>query len=246
MKLLSSLYLKISKKRFAKTFKPIGHKKRRNLLVSLPTESSDFVKVLPFIQSLKKIGSIVLLVPEKVKNILQLIKPHMYEKITYVKPAMVLSKEFKLIKERLEGKSFHYLIELNKPANIALPYLVETNKRICFYEADTYPYYNIMVKDGMKSLYEFFNIQAGNPNYLFQFKAGEIKKSVKKLNKKKPLLVVNGGNDIPWDHDRIIIGQDVQPSDPDVYKYVYYADAYTGHHDGLYELAKLFHKEILE
>jgi len=246
MRIFTELYLRLSKNRFRKTFKPLGIKKRRNFLVSVPCNESDFLKTLPFINGLKKLGSIVLLISNDLKNIYQCIKPEIFEAIFYDRPTILFTREYKNLKERLSTRRFHFLVELNKPANISLPYLTPIEKRICFYDRDKFPYYNIMIKNSITSLHEFFNIKETNPELLFQFSKRDLKKIVKKMNKKEPLLFVNGRNSISWEGDKIIVGENIAASDPEIFGILYICNAYCGKCDILYEFAKVCKKQIFQ
>ncbi len=245
MNIFAGLYLKLSKNRFQKTFKPLGIKKRRNFLISAPCNVGDFLQALPFINGLKKMGTIVMLASKDLKNIYRYIKPNIFETIFYEKPSTLFSKEYKDLKKRLGERHFHFLIELNKPANISLPYLTPVERRICFYEKDNFPYYNIMIKDSVNSLNEFFDIKETNPQNLFHFSKRDLQRTLKKFNKKRPLLLVNSVDNISWQGDKIIVGQNIANSDPEIYGILYLCDAYYGRYDTLYEFAKLFNKQIL-
>lgn len=246
MNIFTELYLKLSKNRFRKTFKPLGIKKRRHFLVSAPYNEGDFIKALPFIDGLKKLGSIVMLVSYNLKNIYQFIRPHIFEPIFCESPTELFTKEYNGLKEKLGERRFHFLVELNKPANISLPYLTPIEKRICFYDEKKFPYYNIMIKDSIASLYDFFDIKETNPQLLFNFSKRDLRKFLKKLNKKEPLLFVNGRNNVSWEGDRIIVGENILASDPEIYGMLYICDAYSGRDDTLCEFAKLFKKPILQ
>lgn len=246
MTIFAELYLRLSKNRFRKTFKPLGIKKRRNFLVSMPCDESDFLKTLPFINGLRKLGSIVLLLSDDSKNIYQHIKPELFEAIFFDKPTMLFTKEYKSLKERLSTRRFHFLVELNKPANIALPYLTPVEKRICFYDRDKFPYYNIMIKDSITSLHQFFNIKESNLELLFQFSKRDLKKVLREMKKKEPLLFVNGKDSVSWEGDKIIVGENIAASDPIIFGILYLCDAYCGQRDTLYEFARVLKKRILQ
>lgn len=246
MNFLKSFYLSISKHRFTKKFKPLGYKKRRRLLVSLPADASGFVKILPFVHGLSRHGSLVTLVPHTVDPICQGVKTDKWEIIIYKSPTDILSKEHRRVKELLAKKKFHYLIELNKPANRALAYLSDVPKRICFYDETSFPYYNIMIKDSVDAFGQFFNVQASTAKQIFRFIIGERKNFLTHLGKKRPLLFVNGVTQIGWKDDTLIVGKDISPSDPEIYEALYFADAYCGKRDVFYEFAKLCDKQIME
>lgn len=246
MNIFAALYLKLSKKRFHKTFRPMGIEKKRNFLVSAPVNVSDFLKTLTFLVGLKKLGTIVMLMPKNLRSISRFMKPNIFETIFYEKPTRLFSKEHKRLKTQLANRNFHFIIELNKPANISLPYLTSVEKRICFYEKNNFPYYNIMIKENINSLTEFFNIKDNNPQNLFHFYARDLKKILKKFGKKRPILFVNGKNNIMWEGSKIIVGKDISSSDLEAYKILYLSDAYHGRCDALYEFAKIFNKKIIE
>lgn len=245
MNIFTELYLKLSKNRFRKTFKPLGIKKRRNFLVSAPCNEGDFIKALPFIDGLKKLGSIVMLVSHNLKNIYQCMRPHIFEPIFCESSTEIFTKEYNVLKEKLGERRFHFLVELNKPANISLPYLTPIEKRVCFYDRNKFPYYNIMIKDSITSLNDFFEIKESNPQLLFHFSKRDLRKVIRKLNKKEPLLFVNGRDDVSWEGDRIIVGENIAVSDPEIYGILYICDAYCGKNDTLFEFAKLFKKPVL-
>jgi hypothetical protein len=246
MNFLKSFYLSISKHRFTKKFKPLGYKKRRKFLVSMPADASGFVKILPFVHGLARYGSMVTLVPNTVESLCQGVKADKWEIITYRSPTDILSREHKRVKELLVKKKFHYLIELNKPANRALAYLSDVPKRICFYDETAFPYYNIMIKDSVDALGQFFNVKASTAKQIFRFLISERKDYLARLGKKRPLLFVNGVTQIGWKGDTLIAGKDIPLSDPGIYEALYFADAYCGKRDVFYEFAKLCDKQIME
>ncbi len=246
MNIFGELYLKLSKNRFRKTFKPLGIKRRRQFLVSAPCNEGDFVKALPFINGLKKMGSIVMLLSHNLAKIYQYIKPQLFESIFCESPAEIFTKEYNGLKEKLGERRFHFLVELNRPANISLPYLTPIEKRICFYDKNKFPYYNIMIKDSITSLSDFFDIKETDPQLLFHFSKRDLRKLLKKMNKKGPFLFANGRHDVSWQGDKIIVGKDIAVSDPEIYGILYICDAYCGKDDTLFEFAKLFKKSILQ
>jgi hypothetical protein len=177
---------------------------------------------------------------------LNIIKTNAFQTIFFEEPFHIFSKDFKYLKEQLGQKKFHFLIELNVPANISLPYLVSSERRICFYDKNKYPYFNILVKNDINVLNQFFNIKKCDPQKLFRFYAREVKKLTKKINKKRPLLFVNAENNIPWEGDKIIMGRDFTLPITEAFQMLYISDAYYGKRDVFYELAKVFNKNIIE
>jgi len=246
MSVFTNIYLNFSKRKFLKPFKPLSTKKRRSFLVSAPTQAAEFVKVIPYVTGLKKIGDIVMIAPQRHETICSFIKPKNFQIIFYNIPPLVLSKEYDGLKKQLSQKRFHYIIELNKPANISLPYLTTTERRICLYDQTKFPYYNIMLRDSAESLCSLFKTKKYDPKKIFTFNVRDIKSTMKKYKKKRPLLFVNGTDKIDWQGDTITIGKDISAGSPEAYKLLVGADAYSGQHDVFYEFAKLFSREILE
>ncbi len=245
MNIFAGFYLKISKSRFRKEFKPLKQKKKKNYLVSLPDSEVHFVKTLPFLEGLKRKGKVVLLAHKKLESICNFLRARAFEILYYEKTTAIFSKEYNNLKTKLNTRRFQTMIELNTPANLSLPYLVPAETRVCFYDEGTFPYYNIMIKGDIVILNEFFDIKEPHPQKLFSFSAREYNKVLSRLNKHKPVLLVNGGQDIQWEGDKIVVGQTIPFSSPEVYEILYFCDAYTGNEDALFEFAKLFEKRIL-
>jgi hypothetical protein len=183
--------------------------------------------------------------PKTLQTIYRFIKRNTFQTIFYEKTPALFSKEHTTLKEQLSKKHFNVLIELNVPANIALPYFVPAEKRICLCEKNNFPYYNILIRDGFNALGEFFQIKKSNPQDMFQFRASSLKKLSKKFDKKRPLLFVNTEIDTKWDGYKLQIGKDVSQTDARAYEMLYLADAYYGEHDAFYEFAKIFNKKIV-
>lgn len=245
MSILKNLYINISQGRFRKKFKPLARAKKGNYLVSLPDDEKRFVQVLTFLDGLKRMGTVVLLSPRRLEPICTCLKTKVFEILYYEKTAAVFSKEYKKIKSKLDERHFHTIIELNKPANLSLPYLTPAEMRICFYDDGTFPYYNFMIKGTISTLCEFFNIGLTHPKKLFHFSVRQYNKLIKRLEKQKPILLVNNDHDITWEGDKIIVGETLPASSPELYEALYFCDAYYGHHDALFEFAKVFEKRVL-
>lgn len=246
MNFLKSFYLSLSRQRFVKKFKPLGYTKRRKFLVSLPADASGFIKILPFVHGLARLGSMAVLAPQTVLPLCESVKAHKWDIIPYKPPTDIMSKEYRRIKQMLEKKKFHYLIELNKPANRAFAYVSDVPKRICFYDETAFPYYNIMIKDSVTALGQFFDVKASTSKQIFRYLMSDRKDFLARLGKKQPLLIVNGVTQIGWKGDTLTVGKDLSSSDPTIYEALYFADAYCGKQDVLYEFAKLCKKQIIE
>jgi len=242
--IIQSLYLRLSRNEFIKSFKPIGYEKNANYLVSVPRNAKDFIKSLSFLAGLKKTGRVVLLLPKTFGDLIDLFKSDLFETIYYENAPTIFSQEFKILKNLLKKRNFNSLIELNVPANISLPYLVDVKRRISFYDEKIFPYYNILVKGDASAMNDFFQFRKMNPQILFKFHISESKKILKKLNKKKPLLFVNGDNDIQWEGAKFILGKD-SLSINEIYKILYLCNTYYGKDDEFCEFARIFDKKII-
>lgn len=240
------LYLKLSKKRFARPFKPLGTKKKLWHLVSVPEKPADFFKAASFLVGLSKIGNVIILMPKTLETIRSFMKAKQFEVILYEKKPSLFSEDYKRIAVQLGNRHFHFLIELNQPANVSLPYLGHIQRRVSFFDKSILPYYNILVKDSYTSLLEFFDIQSANGQEMFHFYSRDLKATEKKLNISHPLLFVNEAATIDWDGKSIFVGKDIQADDPAIWKVLYVADAYHGKQDAFYEFARLHNKNILE
>lgn len=253
MSLFLPLYLRLTKNRFVKPFKPLASKKRVNYLISSPHNLADFLKTLPFLGDLRDtLGKVFLLMPRAFASIIEILTPDLFETIYYKNQPVLFSKEAKILKEKLSERDFYSLIELNVPANISLPYLFPAEKRISFYDEKCYPFYNILIKGNIAVLQDFFKIKKKNPERLFKFYKADLKKIEAKLHKQRPLLFVNpvpkpelaDGVNISWSGDKFVRGEG-DFSLIDTYKILYLGDAYYGQDDEFLELAKIFNKKII-
>jgi hypothetical protein len=213
--------------------------------VSAPNNARDFFRASSFLTGLNKVGNVVLLMPQGLEQIRSFMKPKQFEIIIYEKCPTLFSEDFKRVAVQLGQRYFHFLIELNKPANPSLPYLGNFQRRVSFYDRSNFPYYNILMKDDYTSLSEFFNIESQNGNDMFHFYSRDLKALEKKLGKPRPLLFVNGVEDIEWKGGKIVLGQDIMADDTAVWKTLYIADAYCGEQDAFYEFACINKKKIL-
>ena len=245
MSILRSFYIRISRARFRKKFKPLATKKKRNYLVSLPADEQRFAQTLTFLDGLKRMGTAVLLSPRQLEPICTRLRTKAFKILYYEKSAELFSKEFKKIKDELSECHFHTIIELNEPANLSLPYLVPAEMRVCFYADGAFPYYNLMIKGSIVALCEFFNIGATHPKKLFHFSVRQYNKLISRLKKQKPVLLVNSDRDIAWEGGKIIVGKTIPASSPELYEVLYFCDAYYGNQDMLFEFAKVFEKRVL-
>lgn len=244
MNILMPFYLKLSKKRFSRSFKPLGTKRKLWHLVSVPEDPAEFFKAAPFLMGLSKIGSVVMLMPKSLETIRSFMKAKQFEVILYEKKPSLFSEDYKRVAVQLGNRHFHFLIELNQPANVSLPYLGNIQRRVSFFDKRILPYYNILVKGSYASLLEFFDIQSSGGQEMFHFYSRDLKATERKLNVSHPLLFVNEDDKIEWEGKTIVVGKDIMVDDPAVWKVLYVADAYYGKQDAFYEFAVLYNKEI--
>jgi hypothetical protein len=228
-----------------KTFHPCVMSKKSSYLISAPHKITDFIKSFPFLAGLQSRGTCVILMPRALETIYALMKQDIFRTIFYDNVPLLFSREYKMLKQQLEHEQFHYLIELNKPANISLPYLTPIEKRICLCDRNNFPYFNIFIKEGFSTLSDFFEIEDSDPHNLFHFNTNRVRVKKRKWSKKGPVLFVNKSNDIEWEGYKVTVGKDVQSSDAEAYEFLYLADAYYGVQDEFYEFAVMFDKKII-
>lgn len=246
MSIFTTLRLSLTKKRFIKQFHPLGMKKKRTFLVSVPQESDAVMETLSFLGGLRTWGRVLVLIPNSVNNLYYFMKENHYERFVYERSGQNAGKSRKSLMENLKKHRFHFLIELNKPADTSLPYVTSIEKRVCFYNKDTYPYYNILIKNGFTSLNEFFTIKKINPAKVLSFVGRTKSKVLSRYGKRKPLCIINGALPKVWQGDTMVIGSEITRSDPELVSVIHSADSYCGAHDILYDFAKLFKKTIIE
>jgi hypothetical protein len=246
MSIFLPLYLRFSQKRFRRPFKPLGMAKKQWYLISAPDDTERFFRAYPFIFRLSRIGNVVLLMPKNLEHIRSLIKPKQFDIVLYEKPPALFSEDYKRVSLQLGERYFHFLIELNEPANRSLPYLSNFQRRVAFYNEDNFPFFNIQVKNGYTSLHEFFNIEAESTEDMFHFYSRNLKSIKKKLHKARPLLFINDALDVEWKGGKVILGKDIMPDDPNIWAVLYVADAYKGIQDAFCEFARINGKEILD
>jgi len=245
MSIFTGLKMVWQKRRLNKQFRPLGIKKRRTFLVSVPSEPDQVMDTLSFLGGLKTWGQVTVLVPECVHHFYTWLPKKYFTDLVYPKPVRRFGKEARRLQERLTERKFHFLIELNKPVNLSLPFLVSAERRICFFDTANYPFYNIMMKDDYISLHEFFNITKVDPVKVISF-AKKTKSQIRKAyGKRKPLCLVNGSVPTTWSGDMIILKKDIPHTHADVLCLLYCAEAYCGQHDVLYEFARAYGKQII-
>jgi len=246
MSIFDRLQVALSKKNFQRQFHPLGLKKRRTLLVSVPSEPAQIMTTLSFLGGLKKWGQIIALIPHAVHQFYYWLPKKYYTTIVYENPGRYLGKEKKILRQQLQGHTIHFLVELNSLVNLSFPNLSVIEKRICFYDMKNYPYYNIMMKDGFSALHEFFDIKRANPAKVVSFSGHSKTKVRTAYGKRKPLCLVNGPLPPEWAGDTIVVGKDIPATHPDILCLLYFSEAYYGKRDILYEFACVFKKKIVD
>lgn len=244
MKIFIPWYLKMTRNKFTRAFKPMEMRKKSAFFVSAPLALKDFVPALPFLDNLHGLGSVTIFLPRAFEVFTRHLKPDLFEFLFFDKVPLLLSREFKAWQENFKDRQFESLIDINQPANIHLPYLVRAEKRFAFYDPKAYPYYNILIKGALKAFQDFFHLDKPNPKKIFHITETETRKIERKLGKKRPLLFVAGPDDRVWEGDKFILGRDFLP-DTDIAKIIYLCDAYYGPDDEWREVAKLFDKPVL-
>lgn len=252
MNIFRNFYLKTNKYKLYKPFKPLGFKRKEKFLVSTPVKVKDFLKLLPFLGGLRKLGEVVLLAPQSFVPFLKMFKAKIFQCIYWSKVPEVLTQEFDFLKRELENYNCSWLIELNPDANLALPSLINVERRVAFYDTKNFPYYNILIKDGIDSLVSFFQISSVAPEALFKFNKIELKNISKNLPVERPLLFVNTDEkrtfvkpeSLKWTGS-IVSGNKSAEDIELLYKKLYLCDAYYGPDDEFCEMARIFKKEII-
>jgi|GEM_PF-705746 len=252
MNLIRTFYLKTIRHKFYKPFKPLGLKKRDIFLISVPFKIKDFLKILPFLGGIRKLGNVILLVPQAFAPYIKMFKSKTFQSIYWTKIPQMLTREFDFLKRELINYQCNWLIELNQDANLALPSLIDVEKRIAFYNPKKFPYYNILIKEGIESLISFFQISVIEPDTLFKFNKLELKSISKNLPSQRPFLFVNTSDvrtfvkpeGLIWSGS-IVMHNKTAENIEEVCKKIYLCDGYYGPDDEFCEIARIFKKEII-
>ncbi|MGB9720300.1 MAG: hypothetical protein ACPL28_02315 [bacterium] len=249
MNFIQRIYLKTVRDKLNRPFKPLGIKKRDVFLVSTPYAVKDFLKMLPLLGGLRKLGSVILLVPETFMSFIKMFKSNTFHVIYWKKIPQIMTREYDLLKKELKNYQCNWLIELNENANLSLPGLIDVPKRIAFYGQKNFPYYNILVKNGIDSLINFLQIQLVEPHTLFKFNKLELKALSKSLPGNHPLLFFNTIRDsesekIEWSGSIVVYNKAAEGIE-EACKKIFLCDAYLGPDDEFCEIARIFKKEII-
>lgn len=239
MSIFLPLYLRMTKNRFRRQFNPLCDAGKHACLVSMPSDAAGFIRALPFVLGLSKTDTVVLLLPKNLEGLYSIITIKKCETVFYEKRPAVFSAEYRRLHEQLGERKFDFLIELSTPPNTSLPHLYRVERRVTFFDTNSFPYYNILIKDGYASLMRFFGISEESTKGIFHFQNRDLRAVEKRLGKARPLLFVNEHDPVGWDGGRIVLGTDVMPEDLVVWKMLYIADAYCGARDAFYEFAVL-------
>ncbi|MGQ9464889.1 MAG: hypothetical protein ACUVQ4_04185 [bacterium] len=252
MNILRTIYLKTIRYKLYKSFKPLGFKKGEDFLISTPTKIKDFLKLLPFLGGIRKMGNVILLVPQTFAPFIKMFRTRTFQSIYWSKIPLIFTREFDLLKQELENYQCNWLIELNENANIALPSLVNAERRVAFYNQRNFPYYNILIKGGIESLVNFFQIPVVEPQTLFKFNKLELRSIFKHLAGQPPFLFVNASETeqfvkpetVEWQGGIVVVNKSKDDVET-MCKKLYLCNAYYGPDDEFCELARIFKKNII-
>lgn len=250
MNLIRNLYLKTQRHKFYRPFKPIGIGRRESFFIAPAENIKEFFKALPFIAGIRKLGSVMLFVPEVFMPYIKNFRVNYFQIIFYKEFPQVLTREFDILKNEIKKISFNWLIELNHRANLNLPNLVNAEKRVTFYDKKNFPYYNILIKGGIEALVNFFQISLVDPVSLFKFNKLELKGILKGLPQEQPRLFFNEADKGAEELERLkwqggIVYHKKNDDIEKGLKELYLCDAYFGPDDEFCEIAKIFKKEII-
>ncbi|MCX7995097.1 MAG: hypothetical protein N3A65_04940 [candidate division WOR-3 bacterium] len=251
MDLIRRIYIKFQKPKFLKPFRPIGITKKENFVIIPSEKIKDFFKLLPFLAGIRKLGNVILLVPEAFSYYIKCLRTNYFQVIYYQKVPQILTREYNLIKNELNKISHSWFINLNPDADISFSTLTKSERRVAFYNKKLFPYYNILVKGGLESLINFFQIQLVDPLSLFRLNKSELKMILKELPQKKPRLFFNqieenlkALDETSW-NGSVVYCKKIKDEIENDLKKLYLCDAYFGPDDEMCELARIFKKEII-
>ncbi len=253
MNIIQRFYLASIRKKLARSFKPLGLKRRDLYFVSVPHKIKDFLRTLPFLAGLRRSGNVMLFLPETYAPVVRLFKPNLFNAVYWTKIPQVLTREFDSLKKMLENYHFNWLIELNPEANLALPSLVEVERRVTYYNPKYFPYYNILIKGGFEVLMSFFNILNVDSGKLFKFSKLELKDIAKSIPGIRPVVFVNitdrhkfvKPEGTEWSGSIVFCEKEKTPVDEAIKK-LFLCDSYYGVDDEFCEFARIFNKPIIE
>ncbi len=251
MKLIRALYLKTQQHKFFRPFKPLGIGRRENFFIAPGDNIKEFFKKLSFIAGIRKLGGVILFVPEFFAPYIRMFRANYFQVVYYKELPNVLTREFNQLKSELKKTTFSWLIDLNDRANLNLPNLVNAEKRVAFYDKKNFPFYNILVKGGIESLINFFQIPCVDPISIIKFNKLELRGMLKYLTSEQPRLFLNsmdkdasGIAGLNWQGGIVYHNKDDDIEKG--LKKLYLCDAYYGPDDELCEIARIFKKTIIE
>ncbi|MEO0136032.1 MAG: hypothetical protein ABIL40_04825 [candidate division WOR-3 bacterium] len=250
MDLIRQVYLKFQKKKFNKPFHPVGVARKESFLIVPSERIKEFLGSLSFIAGMRKLGEVLLLLPETFGIYLESFRVNFFQIIYYRRAPQILTREFKELKNQLSKISCRWLIDLNPEPNLSLPVLVPVEKRVAFYNQKSFPLYNILIKGGLKAMVDFFQIPNIDPISLFRFPKTELRAVARELPEKKPLLFANqienlgeALDHLSWPGSVVVSKKNKDEITRDLKK-LYLCDAYFGPDDEMCEFARIFKKEI--
>lgn len=252
MNIIRRIYLKTTRYKLHKPFSPLGLKRKEKFLVSTPVKIKDFLKILPFLGGIRNLGEVILFVPQSFAPFIRILKAKVFQAIYWSNVPEVLTREFNFLKKELEVYNCSWLIELNENANIALPSLINAERRVAFYNDRNFPYYNILVKGGIESLANFFQISVVEPETMFKFNKLELRSILKNLDGQPPFLFVNASGKkqfvkpetFEWQGSMVVANKSKDDVES-MCKKLYLCNAYYGPDDEFCELGRIFKKNII-
>ncbi len=241
--MFSNIFLRTSRNRFAKAFRPTKLHRNSELLVHAGENQVHFVKAVPIIHMIKRTGNITLIASSSCKDLTDILNAHFTKIIFYDKPLKVMNSEHDQITKVLVNKKFDFIFDLGNPANISIPYLTKVNQRVCVGGRDSLPYFNI-VFENTDALIDYFRLKPTSSR-LFTFSKSRIKEIRKKYNLISNYVIVNKPIDLKSEHRQLTIGKDINIKNPDLYALILSSQGYYGDKDHFAEFARLHNIKLL-
>jgi hypothetical protein len=244
MSFLTNIYLRTSRHKFKRAFRPTKIHRNDGVLLHIGNKI-QFMKSALIVHMIKKSSDVVLVSHSSCSDIVNILSANFHKVIYYGKTLKVLSHEHGQIARSLSDSKFQFLFELGAPANISIPYLSNIDQRICIGDRNLLPYYNIIF-DSPDALIGYFKLKSPAKPKLFNFSKNKIKEIQKKHNLDTSYIVVNGSHEIKSEQKKVTIGKDIGAEDPEVYAIIMGSNAYTGGNDHFAEFARINNITIID
>lgn len=244
MSLLTGIYLRMSRNRFRKDFRPTKMRRNCSLLVHTGAQI-QFMRSIPLISMLKKWGSITLIIHSSCSTLIDMLARIFFRVFYYNNPLKVLTREHSEIAKSLEGGKFDFLFDLSEPGNISIPYLANIDQRICVGGRNMLPYYNIVFDDS-NALVNYFKLKPQSISKIFSLSKNKIKEIQKKYTLPKDYIVVNKSGGIKSEKKTIVIGRDINANNPELYAILLGSGGYAGENDHFAEFARINNIAIID